>query len=71
MLFSLVGGGGKTTLMYIWLRTAPARGVGGYWPLPPPISAARRGLGHRRMQTFSTCGSAALCVPEPLHTAAN
>ena len=71
-VISLVGGGGKTTLMYN-LAAHCARKVGGYWPLPPPILCSRpAGSGHRRMQSFSACGSAAVMPwPEPLHTAAN
>ena len=47
--------------------------AGGYWPLPPPILCSRpAGSWHRRMQSFSACGSAAVMPwPEPLHTAAN
>ncbi len=40
-VISLVGGGGKTTLMYNLAAHCARKGVGGYWPLPPPTSGGR------------------------------
>ena len=72
-VISLVGGGGKTTTDVqsgCALRPQGLAGIGRYHH--PYYAAARRGLGHRRMQSFSACGSAAVMPwQEPLHTAAN
>lgn len=72
-VISLVGGGGKTTLMIQSGCDCGPQGLAGIGRYHHPYyAAAPAGSGHRRMQSFSACGSAAVMPwPEPLHPVAN
>ena len=71
-VISLVGGGGKTTLMYNLAAHCARKGWRVLAATTTHIMQPPGESGHRRMQSFSACGSAAV-MPwlEPLHTAAN
>lgn len=71
-VISLVGGGGKTTLMYNLAAHCARKGWRVLAATTTHIMQPPGGSGHRRMQSFSACGSAAVMPwQEPLHTAAN
>ena len=71
-VISLVGGGGKTTLMYNLAAHCARKGWRVLAATTTHICSRPAWSGHRRMQSFSACGSAAVMPwPEPLHPAAN